>query len=36
MNIQIEGQLQTAVKGLMTQLQAQAMMQVKGAITMIG
>jgi type VI secretion system secreted protein VgrG len=36
MMIKIEGQVQTSLKGLITQLSADAMMQVKGGITMIG
>jgi type VI secretion system secreted protein VgrG len=34
--IHIEGQIQTQVKALMTQVTADAMLQMKGAITMIG
>jgi type VI secretion system secreted protein VgrG len=36
MTINIQGQIQTQVQGLMTQLSATAMMQISGAITMIG
>ena len=33
--ISVEGQIQTQVKGLMTQINADAMLQIQGAITMI-
>ncbi len=36
MNVSIEGQMQTSVKGLMTEVKAAATLQVGGAITMIG
>ena len=36
MNISIEGQMQTSVKGLMTEVKASATLQAGGAITMIG
>lgn len=36
MIIKIQGQIQTQVQGLMTQISADAMLQAKGAITMIG
>ena len=36
MMIDINGQVQTQVKGLMTQVTASAILQVKGALTMIG
>jgi type VI secretion system secreted protein VgrG len=35
MMIKIEGQVQTEVKGLITQISADAMLAAKGAITMI-
>ena len=34
--IKVEGQVQTEVKGLMVQVSGDAMLQAKGAITMIG
>ena len=34
--INVEGQIQTQVKGLMTQVNGDAMLTVKGGVTMIG
>jgi type VI secretion system secreted protein VgrG len=36
MMITIEGQIQTSVKGMMTQINGDGMLQLKGGITMIG
>ena len=36
MTIQIQGQMMTQVKGLMTMVTADALLQLKGGITMIG
>jgi hypothetical protein len=36
MMVSVEGQTMTEIKGLMTDVQASAMLTVKGSITMIG